>query len=494
MQGRLMQISNKLLLMVLIPLSILGACTFFAASMLHKTEKMTREYFSDYENRRILIAKIYENLGYGKGIHSFKNYVLRQTENYKIEAETDFLKAKQLILHYQTLSPLSSEEKRAMSTLLKTVEGYLEKIPVAEDLIAKKASIQALDQAVKVNDRPAISHIQALEESFAEHREEKLSQLTYLREVTFMSVIGAFFLAFLIAALVSKMIADKMRRSIKSLTKIADQISQGNYQIPLEGNFSDLSEAELHTLGKKMIEMGKNLDHAFHKLKQSNQDLEQFAFIAAHDIQEPLKKISVFTDFLEQDLEGELDDSRRENLKKIKEASYRSLTLIEALLNYSRLSEANPQFAKIDLNKTVAASLSNLELLIRESDVEICKPYLPKVLGDEAMLETLFQNLVSNAIKYRHPERKGKIEIIPEKKGRDSWKIHVKDNGIGFDMKYSEKILQPFGRAHNKKQYPGTGIGLATCARILTLHNSKIQVQAKEGEGADFSFELPERN
>lgn len=226
-------------------------------------------------------------------------------------------------------------------------------------------------------------------------------------------------------------------------------------------------------------------------LERSNRDLEQFAYVSSHDLREPLRMVSSYVSLLERRYADKLDDDAREFIAFAKDGAGRMNRLILDLLDYSRATRSDIPFAPLKLNDALQAALDNLSLMIRENKVEIeVQAPLPQVLGNVTQLTRLFQNLVSNAVKYRSPERPLKI-IIKAKPVDHFWTISVADNGIGIDPVYFERIFLIFQRLHGPSAYDGTGIGLAVCKRIVEHHRGRIWVESEPGQGSVFLFTLP---
>lgn len=226
-------------------------------------------------------------------------------------------------------------------------------------------------------------------------------------------------------------------------------------------------------------------------LERSNRDLEQFAYVSSHDLREPLRMVSSYVSLLERRYADKLDDDAREFIAFAKDGAERMNRLILDLLDYSRATRSDIPFAPLKLNDALQAALDNLSLVIRENKVEIdVQAPLPQVLGNVTQLSRLFQNLVSNAVKYRSPERPLKI-VIKAKPVDHFWTISVADNGIGIDPVYFERIFLIFQRLHGPSAYDGTGIGLAVCKRIIEHHRGRIWVESEPGQGSVFFFTLP---
>lgn len=223
------------------------------------------------------------------------------------------------------------------------------------------------------------------------------------------------------------------------------------------------------------------------ELAVSNQDLEQFAYVASHDLQEPLRMVSSYVQLLENRYKDKLDQDARDFIHFAIEGTNRMRNLINSLLEYSRINRPRP-FEKINTTRLLTEVTSNLKQSIDESKARVVVGDIPEINGDPGLIAQLFQNLVSNAIKFRSstpPE----IEISgTDKEGE--WLFSVKDNGIGIKKEYHHKIFVIFQRLHTKEQYPGTGIGLAVCKKIVERHGGKIRVESDEGKGSTFYFTL----
>lgn len=484
-----MEISKKLLGISLIPLTLFVVGAVVSAVLIRSSSNATSRYISYYVERQVLTLDIYRKLGYGQGIHSFKNYILRYDEKYKKAALEDMNEAKTLIHKYLQFESLSSEERSAMKILLATVNMYAEKIPIAELMIKKGKSISSIDQAVKVDDTPAMTALQDLHSYFIRKRDLELENLKTVQNEVFLVAITTFTVSILFALLVSKIISSKMLLSIKRLLRVSSEISEGKFLIREKTVKEGLSEDELTAVVTQMVQMGKKLDQSFESLKRSNEELEDFAFIASHDLQEPVKKISAYADFLREDYGERLDQEGLEYVVKIKDLTGRMINLIKSLLEYSRLVNLKTEFEKVDLNEVVRSSMDNLELLIKEKNATVHCDRLPIVNGNRALLQSLFQNLISNAVKFQKPDSTAVVYVSAKRDG-NCWNISVKDNGIGFNVKHQDRMFKPFGRLYSKGQYPGSGIGLATCRKIIEAHDSKFEVESVENVGSTFAFSL----
>jgi PAS domain S-box-containing protein len=225
------------------------------------------------------------------------------------------------------------------------------------------------------------------------------------------------------------------------------------------------------------------------ELNRSNEELGQFAYIASHDLQEPLRMVASYTTLLGRRYKGKLDADADEFIGFAVDAASRMQRLIQDLLTYSRVGSAGRELSETSSEEALQQALLNLRSSIEESGALVTHGPLPRVVADEVQLVQLFQNLVGNGIKYRRP---GVVEIhiAAESNGGQKWKFSVQDNGLGIEPQYFEKIFGMFQRLHKRTEYEGTGIGLAVCKRIVERHGGNISVQSQPGEGSTFRFEL----
>jgi PAS domain S-box-containing protein len=225
------------------------------------------------------------------------------------------------------------------------------------------------------------------------------------------------------------------------------------------------------------------------ELQRSNEDLQQFAYVCSHDLQEPLRVISNYTQLLAKRYKGSLDSDADEFIDFTVDAAKRMQELINDLLLYSRVDTKGQEFEQVECSDILAMAVANLQVAIRENHALVhCDP-LPIVKADSSQLIQLFQNLLSNAIKFRS-EKPPEIRISVTDQGK-FWQFTVHDNGLGFDMKHHERIFVIFQRLHTKEQYPGSGIGLAICKKIVERHQGRMWVDSLPGQGAEFHFTLP---
>jgi two-component system sensor kinase FixL len=232
------------------------------------------------------------------------------------------------------------------------------------------------------------------------------------------------------------------------------------------------------------------------KLGRSNSELEQFAYVASHDLQEPLRKIQAFGDRLKTKHEAGLGPEGLDYLTRMQNAAGRMQILIQDLLSLSRVASNSKPFTPVDLGDVVRTVVSDLEMRIQDASGHVEIGALPVIFGDRGQMAQLFQNLIGNGIKFRKPNEKPVVRIESKRhtlaSGAAGWQITVEDNGIGFDQKYGDRIFQIFQRLHGRSEYEGTGIGLAICRKIVDRHGGDITAHSSPGAGARFVIALPQ--
>ena len=279
--------------------------------------------------------------------------------------------------------------------------------------------------------------------------------------------------------------------ALTTLATIALLIAVVSYsarQVAVAVGARDEAEAELRSLTTE--------------LSRSNEELQQFASVASHDLQEPLRKILAFGDRLQTQFSELLGPTGSDYVERMRKAARRMQTLINGLLDYSRIPTTPPEPVPVDLTRLVKAVAGDLESAIEDTGAELKVGRLPTLDADRVQMRQLFQNLLANALKYRHPDRPPRVEVhaeldrptpSDEAQRRRVWRISVRDNGIGFDDKYVDRIFAPFQRLHSRAEYEGSGIGLAVCRKIVERHEGAITAHSRPGVGSTFVVTLPAR-
>jgi signal transduction histidine kinase len=291
---------------------------------------------------------------------------------------------------------------------------------------------------------------------------------------------------------VDAIVADRMRlaadRSVTHFerTRVGGVVLEGRRHPMPDGGFvttyTDISE-------QRRAE-GQLAEHA-RELERSNAELEQFAYVASHDLQEPLRMVASYCQLLQRRYKGKLDQDADDFIGFAVEGATRMQRMINELLNYSRVGRRSAELAPVETKAAVEAALGALAAAIEESGATIAVGDLPRVTGEATLLQQLFQNLVGNALKFRRDDAAPEIAISAERRG-DAWEFHVRDNGIGIEPEYAERIFLLFQRLHERTKYPGTGIGLAFCKKVVEYHGGRIWVEAAPGGGSLFKLTIPD--
>ena len=277
-------------------------------------------------------------------------------------------------------------------------------------------------------------------------------------------------------------------------------VKQGQESLVITyNNITGRKQAELATQ-----QQARQLEQLNAELKRSNESLQQFAHIASHDLQEPLRRIQSFSDLLKSQFADNLSDGERDMVQRIQKSAQRMQLLIKDLLTYSQLSRQRESFTQVPLITVLDDVVTDLELTITEKKATINVTALPDVLGNASRLRQLFQNLITNSLKFVPADalpivqinaRPARADELPESLQNQSsqafWLITVTDNGIGFDEQYKDRIFSPFQRLHNPSLYSGTGMGLAICQRVVQNHGGAIDVSSQVGKGTTFNVFLP---
>jgi signal transduction histidine kinase len=271
-------------------------------------------------------------------------------------------------------------------------------------------------------------------------------------------------------------------------------IKRGASDYVLKDNLSRLTSSVRRALQEKQMRLERKGDQerlarTVEELARSNRDLEQFAYIASHDLQEPLRMVAAYTQLLAERYRGRLDETADKYIDYASNGALRMQTLIRDLLAFSRVGRQGSEMKVIDCNTIVGQALKNLQSAIRESGAVVSYDRLPVVRCNSFQFLQLFQNLIGNAMKF-HGSEKPIIQLSAVRTGSE-WLFSVSDNGIGIEPESAEVIFSVFKRLHTSSEYPGNGIGLAICKKVVEQHGGNIWVESTKGHGSNFKFTLP---
>lgn len=415
-----------------------------------------------------------------------RGFLLTQDENYLTHYQNAVKTIETLLVESEKLSPEINEQVNAISKLRVLITAKLLEL----DFTVKQAQNEQFTQAIRRVEtdqgRMLYDEIHTLFEQIknAENRiaDSQVQTLQVATEVSGRNLAISFFTSILLVL------------GVFFLAKLNIRNQQ-------------MRELEMASQNEKLSlavdERTKELSLFSDELSRSNRELEDFAFVASHDLQEPLRKIMAFGDRLETQSDN-LNEKQRDFLQRMRGAANRMSVLISDLLEFSRVTTRGKDFQKVDLNLIVANCVEDLNVLIEETNVTLNIAPLPTIIADPTQMQQLLFNLLANAIKFSKKEVNPIVHISVQSvsqpdsvdvEGLGDWQcISVSDNGIGFEQEYAEKIFAPFQRLHSRDSFKGTGIGLAICRRIVERHNGVIKAEGKVDEGAKFTVSLPAQN
>ena len=304
--------------------------------------------------------------------------------------------------------------------------------------------------------------------------------------------VGVILLSIAAAFLISRVMA----RDVRRLQDHAVALGQGQ----ADGDVVSGAILELNHLADALNEMAARRTQAEGDLKttadelaRSNRDLEQFAYVASHDLQEPLRMVTGHLQLIEDRLADRLDDESKESMNFAIDGATRMHAMIQDLLSFSRAGRRGQGFVRVETAQVFEQALGNLDALIEETKAQVTHDELPTVQAEPAQIGQVFQNLIGNAIKYGPRGRRAEVHVGARREDR-GWVFWVRDNGIGIAAEHRERIFDVFQRLHTHQEYPGTGIGLAICKRIVESHCGRIWVESAPGQGSTFFFTIPDRD
>ncbi|WSR66870.1 CHASE3 domain-containing protein [Streptomyces sp. NBC_01198] len=346
--------------------------------------------------------------------------------------------------------------------------------------------------------RTATRTLQQTLQRHRDHSRHELSVAGQLRDRIFL-LIAAVILALTVVIFAG------LRRGVtlplEQLSRDARQVADGSFEHPL----TPTGPADLRRLAADVEQMRGRLAHelAFTdtaraqldeqatELRRSNEELEQFAYVASHDLQEPLRKVASFCQLLQRRYADQLDDRAGQYIGYAVDGANRMQTLINDLLAFSRVGRLHTETSPVDLEQLFTRTADALSIAVEESGTEVSHDPLPTIVGDPTQLGVLMQNLLSNAVKFRSPDRPPRVAVTAEHGDDGMWHFAFTDNGIGIKKEFAEQVFVIFQRLHTRETYPGNGIGLALCKKIVEFHGGTIAVDTDHGPGTRITFTLP---
>ena len=347
--------------------------------------------------------------------------------------------------------------------------------------------MNGFETASLIYEREKLKHIPIIFITAHDHGEEKMYEGYRMGGVDFIyKPINPELLQYKVSVFV------ELYQKTHQLINHEKKLLTANRNLEKEIEERRISEEKIRLLNEQLLMNNQ-------QLKNTIEELDRFAYVASHDLQEPLRKILVFSDKIQSKYKNVIDEEMDKSLEKIVKASERMQLLINDLLKFSRDSSLSEDFALIDLNQLIDDVLADMEIEIERNEAQIQIDQLPQIWGIPSQMRQLFQNLVSNAIKFRKKETMPLIHIFSEPKillsdavnGRELCRIVVQDNGIGFEQKFADEIFVVFKRLHSYHEFEGSGVGLSICKKIIDRHNGFISAESKIDHGSKFMIDLP---
>ncbi|WP_328558407.1 sensor histidine kinase [Streptomyces sp. NBC_00358] len=338
--------------------------------------------------------------------------------------------------------------------------------------------------------------------------QDQLASSRKVRDAVLVAMVVVFLLTGVVLTILIRVLVARPLEELRIATR---RVAQGDFDhVILGGGPADVTAvatdvenmrqrivAELASSREQqavLTRQAADLDAQAVELRRSNAELEQFAYVASHDLQEPLRKVASFCQLLEKRYGDQLDDRARQYIDFAVDGAKRMQILINDLLTFSRVGRVNDSRLPVDMAQALDKALANLDSAVTDSGARVDRPdELPRIVGDPTLMTMLWQNLVGNAVKFRHPDRPPHIRITCERdpKNPDAWRLCVTDNGIGIPAEFEDKVFVIFQRLHSRDAYGGTGIGLALCKKIVEYHGGHIWIDTSYTDGTRFCFTLP---
>jgi signal transduction histidine kinase len=346
-----------------------------------------------------------------------------------------------------------------------------------------------------------------LENDVESIRDDARKQVTGSSRLIVLEVVAAVVIILLAGALLAWVLRRIVVRPVERLAADVRVVAAGAYEQEIDTS----GPPELAALGRDIDGMRRRIVDDLHEveaardevarahatleahaaeLTRSNEDLEQFAYVASHDLQEPLRKVASFCQLLQRRYANQLDERADQYISFAVDGAHRMQRLINDLLKFSRIGRVSSDFSQVPLDTVVESVANAHQRTVKASGGSITWSGLPLLAGDEPLLTALFTNLIGNAVKFRKPEQPIRIDVSARRIG-DDWEITCADQGIGVDPAYADKIFVIFQRLHSREAYPGTGIGLAIAKRIVEYHGGRIWLDSSATDGATIRFTLP---
>ncbi|MFF0383611.1 CHASE3 domain-containing protein [Streptomyces sp. NPDC004286] len=487
--------------------------TVIGAALLNRTAQATDTLLegvqpAQTEAYRLQSAMVNQETGIrGYAITADKRFLTPYTQGKKNEAESAARLRRLIDDRPELRDDLAAVERQAAAWRLNYAEPLVASVtpgkPKAVDLRTVERGKEDFDK-LRTGWADQNAHMARVVEDGRAH----IAQERTLRNSVLVAMVAAFLLTGVALAVFVRLL---VTRPLERLRTASRRVAGGDFEYVISGDGpTDLSDlavdvdgmrrrivAELdasHAQQRVLTTQAADLDAQAIELRRSNVELEQFAYVASHDLQEPLRKVASFCQLLEKRYYDKLDDRGRQYIDFAVDGAKRMQVLINDLLTFSRVGRLTDDRVPVGLDKALEKAMMNLGTAVEESGARVERPTeMPEVVGDPTLFTMLWQNLIGNALKFRHPDRAPQVTITceadPDEPG--SLRLSVTDNGIGIPGEFAEKVFVIFQRLHSRDAYGGTGIGLALCKKIVEHHGGRIWLDTEYTDGTRFRFTLP---
>jgi signal transduction histidine kinase len=484
------------------------AGAFTGAILMNRTDAVSRELIEQIQPARVAAYRLQaalrdqETAVRGFAIAADRQFLEPYYEGQRSEREAAEEIRGHVGNHPNLIADLDAVEQATAEWRANYAEPFIQTIRPGTPGVANNAMVQRGKE--NFDNIRALFHVQNVDLAAARTAGVKeLDEVRGWRDRVLAGIITTFFVTALLLALLAR---NALVRPLSALAASCRRITEGHFEerIVARGprDVRDMA-SDVEDMRQRIVEeleaaraAREQLDEQAVELRRSNAELEQFAYVASHDLQEPLRKVASFCQLLEKRYGDQLDERGAEYIKYAVDGAKRMQVLINDLLTFSRVGRLSGEHTDVELDEVLDIALSNLETAIDESGAEIIRPEepLPQVLGDPTLLAMLWQNLIGNAVKFRKPDSTPRIVIECQRGTDDSdgqWLLTVSDNGIGIAEEFSQKVFVIFQRLHGRDSYSGTGIGLALCKKIVEYHGGAIWIDNAYTEGTRFRMTLP---
>lgn len=385
------------------------------------------------------------------------------------------------------------DAKGGLISAKRSIEHVLYPQPLSQNIISDFSSPEEswYDDPALLSTPKSSTLIGRVEMTFsADHLHEQTQQMISYAILSSIAII-------MFSSVLGFVIANMITKPLKNLATIANKAEKGDLNQKIEVDSHDETGQLAHAFDAMLTSLDsatENLVRTNLKLKQSNDDLDQFAYVVSHDLGAPLRRIIDFSRILKRTQQERFDEKGLELVERIGTSADNGMEMMEGLLELSRIKTREKPFQAIDLTQTVRSIVDEMDYQIRELNAEVQVNDLPTIDADPIQIRQLFQNLISNALKYHRDDTPPIVQVSSELQDDEEVKLTVKDNGIGFEPEQAQHIFMVFKRLHNSgSKYKGSGVGLAICQRIVQRMNGSISAHSTPGEGSEFLIYLPMR-